>query len=79
VIASRASGFTEIVRDRENGLLVDVDDVQSLRAAIEMLQRGDLTAESTAALRTAADFSWQSIAARYRELIEHVSRHSAGT
>ena len=73
VIASRASGFADIVEDRENGLLVDVGDVQSLRAAIETMERGDLRAESEAARRTAADFSWQSIAARYRELIQRVS------
>ena len=73
VIASRASGFAEIVRDGENGMLVNVGDVTELREGLKAMECRDLTTESVAALRTARDFSWKTIAARYEELI-HMSR-----
>ena len=72
VIASRASGFAEIVRDRENGRWVEVDDVKSLRDAIESMKQSDLMKESTAAFQTAQAFSWHVIAGQYRELIQRV-------
>jgi glycosyltransferase involved in cell wall biosynthesis len=72
VIASRASGFSEIVRDRENGLLVDVGDVSSLADALRKYTAADLDNQSAAASRTAETFSWQTIAGRYVELIERV-------
>lgn len=70
VVASRASGFAEIVRDRENGRLVEVGQVQSLSEALADYTARPLPAESDAARRTAEAFSWQSIARRYIELIE---------
>ena len=72
VIASRASGFAEIVRDRENGRWVEVGDVASLRDAIESLKLSDLVNESAAAFQTAHAFSWHVIAGQYRELIQRV-------
>ncbi len=72
VIASRASGFAEIVSDGINGRLVEVGDVSSLRAAIESYQKADLRDESKAAAETAERFSWAGIARRYRRLIEQV-------
>lgn len=76
VIASRASGFAEIVRDGENGLLVNVGDVQALREALEAMQRKDLTLESSHAIQTARDYSWKGIATRYVELIERLQARS---
>jgi glycosyltransferase involved in cell wall biosynthesis len=72
VIASRASGFAEIVRDGENGLLVDVGSAPALADAMKKYIGRDLSAAGEAALRTAQAFSWRSIAGRYLELIERV-------
>ena len=72
VIASRASGFAEIVRDGANGRLVEVGSVAALAGAMSDYVRRDLSAEGRAALATAEAFSWQTIARRYVELIERV-------
>ena len=72
VIASKASGFAEIVTDHENGLLVEVDDVAALKTAMAEFQKIELMAYSTAASQAAERFSWQGIAARYRDLIQRV-------
>lgn len=72
VVASRASGFAEIVRDGENGRLVAVGQVQALTQALRDYVGRTLAAESEAAQRTAQAFSWQSIARGYIELIERV-------
>ena len=74
VIASRASGFAEIVSDGQNGRLVAVGDVKSLASALSDEMARDLTAEGAAAAQTAAAFSWDSIAARYIDLIEQIRR-----
>src|SRR5207302_2328898 len=58
VIASRASGFAEIVREGENGRLIEVGNVCGLRAAVEAFQTADLSAHGAAAARTAESFSW---------------------
>jgi glycosyltransferase involved in cell wall biosynthesis len=68
VIASQASGFAEIVRDGQNGRLIDVASIDALRQAIEAYADSDLRAESDHALRTAQAFSWSTIAMKYREL-----------
>lgn len=72
VVASRASGFAEIVRDGENGRLVQVGSVESLAEAMADYVGRDLGKESEAAGRTAETFSWRSIAGRYLQLIERV-------
>jgi glycosyltransferase involved in cell wall biosynthesis len=72
VIASRASGFAEIVKDGESGRLVEVGNVPALTAALKDYLNRNLGAESQAALRTAEAFSWETIARRYVELIERV-------
>ncbi len=72
VIASRASGFAEIVIDGDNGKLVEVDDAPALARALGDYFDKDLTAQCAAALKTAAAFSWDTIAGRYIELIEQV-------
>jgi teichuronic acid biosynthesis glycosyltransferase TuaC len=69
VIASQASGFAEIVVDHMNGKLVPVGDVESLQSAITQITSSDLSAYGRAALATAEQFSWESIAARYHQLI----------
>jgi glycosyltransferase involved in cell wall biosynthesis len=72
VVASRASGFAEIVVDGENGRLVGVGDVGALGEAIEAYQKEDLAEESLCAARTAEAFSWGMIAGRYRGLISEL-------
>jgi glycosyltransferase involved in cell wall biosynthesis len=72
VIASRASGFAEIVRDGVNGKLVDVGSVSALTAALREYTSRDLAAEGRAAQETAQAFSWQTIAQQYVQLIERV-------
>jgi glycosyltransferase involved in cell wall biosynthesis len=69
VIASRASGFAEIVTDQENGRLVPVGDVDALRASIEEMLAADLRVYGQAANTAAEKFSWDRIAARYHQLI----------
>jgi glycosyltransferase involved in cell wall biosynthesis len=72
VVASRASGFAEIVRDGENGRLVEVGNADALAEALRDTMRRGLEEESGAALRTASAHSWKTIAQRYIELIERV-------
>jgi glycosyltransferase involved in cell wall biosynthesis len=72
VIASRASGFAEIVRDGVNGRLVDVGSVPALAAALRHYMCQDRATEGRAALETAQAFSWQTIARRYLDLIERI-------
>jgi glycosyltransferase involved in cell wall biosynthesis len=72
VIASRASGFAEIVRDGENGRLVEVGSVDSLAEALLDYVGRDLSGEERVAMETAERFSWAAIARRYVELIEKV-------
>jgi glycosyltransferase involved in cell wall biosynthesis len=78
VIASRASGFAEIVREGgqggegKNGRLVEVGSVAALAKALADYTSRDLAAEVAESLRTAEAFSWESIARRYVELIERV-------
>jgi glycosyltransferase involved in cell wall biosynthesis len=76
VIASRASGFAEIVRDGENGRLVAVGDAGALGDAIKLFQAADLGELSRCAAKTAEAFSWPTIAARYRALISELTGRS---
>jgi len=74
VIASRASGFAEIITDGQNGRLVEVGDVKPLASALGDFMSRDLSVESAAAEKTAGAFSWDSIAGRYIELIDRIRR-----
>ena len=74
VLASRASGFAEIIGDGENGRLVDVNDATALGAALTDFMRADLTPQSAAATLTSEQFAWEVIANRYVKLIESLRR-----
>ena len=74
VIASKASGFAEIVKNGENGKLVEVGSAPALADALRDYMRAPLADEGEAALRTATNFSWKTIAQRYLALIENVRR-----
>lgn len=75
VVASRASGFAEIVKDRVNGRLVEVGDIPSLADTMGEMMSCDLSEMSAAALQTAQAFAWTSIAQRYDDLARSLIHH----
>jgi glycosyltransferase involved in cell wall biosynthesis len=72
VIASRASGFAEIVRDHDNGRLVEVGNTDALASALADYTTRPLDQERAAARQTAESFSWPTIARRYLDLIHRL-------
>lgn len=78
VIASRASGFAEIVTDGENGRLLPVGDVAALAAAIREYCAVDVRSACAAASRTAEKFSWGHIARTYSDLLQQLVPPQAG-
>jgi glycosyltransferase involved in cell wall biosynthesis len=78
VIASRASGFAEIIREGENGQLVEVGNAAALSEALSQYMTRDLRAETEASRRTAQVFSWPAIAQRYIELIKRLQMGTDG-
>jgi glycosyltransferase involved in cell wall biosynthesis len=72
VIASRASGFAEIVQDGVNGRLVDVGSIDSLAEALADYTARPLEAQCAAARRTADQFAWDAIAGRWVDLATQV-------
>jgi len=71
VVASRAGGVTDVLRDGENGLLVESGDVDGLAAAIRRGLRDDSLAIGLGrrAQADAAAFDWPVIAAAYQRLL----------
>jgi glycosyltransferase involved in cell wall biosynthesis len=72
VIAARAGGLAEIVRDQHNGLLFEPDDAGMLAEKLRMLlndaaRRARLGQN---ARRTATDYDWTQVAASYARLIK---------
>jgi len=68
VVASRAGGLPELVRDGETGLLVPPDDPAALSAAIAALlsepaRRADLGRRGRE--RALSEFTWSAVAGRY--------------
>jgi len=80
VVATARGGASEFVRDGEDGLLVDpFDPVAFAKALDTLLGNGDLARRMGAAGRLrVAEFSWPSIASRYRRVYEEVARSSGG-
>ena len=75
-VATAVGGIKDIIRDRENGLLVPARDTAALRAALQALL--DDPALSTrlghrAAAEAAERYSRQAVACSYARLIEHAS------
>jgi len=81
VIATRAGGIPEMVKDGESGLLVDVGDDKAVAFALGSVlndaQLGRRLVEGGRA-RIAADFSIASMAARYRALYEDLLKDRTG-
>lgn len=69
VIGSNTGGFPELIRDRENGRLIEVGNVAALAEALDVYMRADLINESRAASETAEKFSWPRVAEQYLSLI----------
>jgi len=69
VVATRVGFAPDLVRDGENGHLVD-RDAASVGDRLDQLDRSDLTALRAAARATAEQYSWREIARRYLELVE---------
>jgi N-acetyl-alpha-D-glucosaminyl L-malate synthase BshA len=80
VIASRAGGLPEVVRDGENGFLLPVGDVEGMaRAALSLLEDPDRhRAFAQAARRWAVErFDQAAIVARYRSIYERTLARQA--
>jgi glycosyltransferase involved in cell wall biosynthesis len=72
VIATRIAGNEELVSDPETGLLVRVDDVVSLREALEkLLEDGILRAQMglSARRRVEQSFGWERVAEQYLRIL----------
>lgn len=78
VVATRVGGITDLVRDGENGLLVDVRSPAALAdALVSVLSERALAERLAAAARTSVE-PWlatpEDYARRTRELVEQVRR-----
>lgn len=69
VVSTRVGFAPDLVRDGENGHLVD-RDAASVGEKLDELDRGDRSAFRGAARATAEAYSWPEIARRYLELVE---------
>lgn len=75
VVVSSAGGLPEIVRHERDGLVFDAGDPAALAAAIERLAQDPTlrqTLATSAAARAKDEFAWSKIAARTRQVYEHV-------
>ena len=72
IIATNAGGTTEIIHDRENGLIVPAKDPEAIRGAIEFLSASKNLRQmlGAAARKTVLEkFSWQANLIKLQELI----------
>jgi glycosyltransferase involved in cell wall biosynthesis len=72
VVTTRRAGAADLVREGENGWLIEAGDAGAIAAVIERLEgdRGGLAALRPAALRTAAGWQWHDYRRRIREVLE---------
>lgn len=76
VIGTRVGGIPDSIDDGNNGLLVEVDDIEAATDALNRLLvddklRSDLV---TMALKVSENYDWQNIAQRYRQVYEEELR-----
>ncbi|MCX5868216.1 MAG: glycosyltransferase, partial [Proteobacteria bacterium] len=71
VVATRVPGSEELVRDGENGFLVDKDDLKGLAQALEKLvsQPGVRRQMGMEGRKIAREYSWERIAVRFVEYL----------
>ena len=81
VIASRTGGLAELIVDGHNGLLVEPDDPVRLAERIGLVLRDAGCRQSLEqnARRTALEYSWARVGARYSELIKDCLRNDVIT
>ncbi|GHD48837.1 hypothetical protein GCM10008110_18040 [Marinobacter persicus] len=74
VIASRAGGIPDLIKNGENGILVEPGDPDTLRVAIETLVVNERQREwlTRRAIQGLAGFSPNTVAERYLSLYKHV-------
>jgi glycosyltransferase involved in cell wall biosynthesis len=72
IVASRAGGLAEIIRDGENGMLFDAGDHNALREKLKLIIDDALLRErlSLSGLQTATAFQWSSIGERFAAIIK---------
>jgi glycosyltransferase involved in cell wall biosynthesis len=75
VIATRTGGVAEVVRDGENGLVVEPDDVDALTAAIERFFGDDVLAARLreAAAPSVAAYAPERVYSRLEEILERAA------
>lgn len=82
VVSTRVGGPLDIVRDGENGFVVDVDDVQGLAdRVVQVLQlpEADWKRMSDAALATATGYTWEDATELFERALERaVEKHQQG-
>jgi glycosyltransferase involved in cell wall biosynthesis len=79
VVAADAGGVRELVRDGENGILIQPNDAAALERALDRLA-GDATLRrrlGRRAARGAKHFTWSSATERYRELYAAIERRNS--
>ncbi|MBI3331803.1 glycosyltransferase family 4 protein [Candidatus Peregrinibacteria bacterium] len=74
VLATKAGGIPDIVKDRETGLLVPPDDIDAAREALEtlLIDSGLRNRLAAAGKFHSEDFNWSTIAERYAEVYEEL-------
>ncbi len=76
VVAAASQGPTQLIKDGENGILVPVDDVDAMAAAIKrVLGDGELAGALASAGRASyeADFTEESVISRYLDFFQQVA------
>jgi phosphatidylinositol alpha-mannosyltransferase len=76
VVASDIESFREIISDRESGMLFKTADPDALAETVLTLLRNDTLRNrlSYNAMKTASNYSWDSIAEKYISLYAHLTK-----
>lgn len=74
VVATRLPGLRDVVRHEQTGLLVELENVEQLAAALQRIITDEAARRrwSEQALATSRDYSWQRIAASHLELFQQL-------
>lgn len=74
VVSTNVGGVPFLIQNRENGLLVGVNDVEGMKTAIQLLLSDkDMASElSTSARNTAAGYDWQVLKHKWATLLQQL-------